>query len=187
MAIFKGLKLAVVGALMVAAIAAAGAAPPVALPDVNGHMHRPLETGRTTVIIFIADDCPRVNTYSPEINRMCKAYARRGVIFYLIEVNPGTTPAAARKHAVAYGYRCPVLLDGKHRLARFCGAKVTPECAVIGPDGKILYHGAIDDLYYSIVGSRESATRHYLRDALDDVLAGRPVRTPATESFGCSI
>jgi hypothetical protein len=80
-----------------------------------------------------------------------------------------------------------VLIDRRHELVRQLGATVTPEAAVIGAHGELLYRGRIDDGYVSLGKRRFEATTHDLRDALEAVLAGKPVAAPRTATVGCAI
>jgi len=142
---------------------------------------------KAVVLLFIARDCPVSNSYAPEIKRIVARYTPEKIAFYLVYPDPDTSPAAARQHAKEYGYTCPLLLDPVHRLVHKAGATVTPEVAVFSPGGKLLYQGRIDDLYLGFGQRRYAATHHDLRDALDAVLASRPVPTRRTQAIGCFI
>lgn len=168
---------------------AAGSTPSLAVKGLNGALVRPLEAkGRKAIVLFfIAHDCPISNGYAPEISRICRAYAAKGVALYAVYVDPTLSPAAARAHARAYGYVCPGLLDPQHRLVKRAGATVTPEAAVFGPDGTLRYRGRIDDRYPSLGRRREIVTTHELRSSLDALMAGKPVPVPTTKAIGCFI
>ena len=157
--------------------------------DINGVSHRPLEIGdaKASVIIFISTVCPISNGYAPEINRLCQEYESKGVRFYLVHGDAELSDENAKKHAEAYRFACPVLIDRKHVLLRNLGVKRTPEVAVVGPDCSLLYRGRIDDLYVSIGKRRFAATTHDLRDALDAILSGKAVPSPRTQAVGCAI
>jgi len=142
---------------------------------------------KAVVLLFIARDCPISNAYAPEIKRIIARYTPEKVAFSLVYPDPDTSLASARQHAREYGYTCPLLLDPAHRLVRRAGATITPEAAVFAPNGRLLYRGRIDDLYLGFGQRRYAATRHDLRDALDAVLAGRPVPTARTQAIGCFI
>lgn len=159
-----------------------------AIADVTGTVRRPVDLGdaKAAVVIFISTDCPICNGYAPEINRMCREYEAKGVLFYLVHGDRDLSDASAKKHASDYGFTCPVLIDRKHELVRWAGATVTPEAAVIGPGG-LLYRGRIDDLYPALGKRRYEATTHDLRQALDAMLAGKPVAAPRTSAVGCAI
>lgn len=169
--------------LVLALLAAA-----VVIPDVDGVPRTPLEpAGKASVLFFITTDCPISNSYAPEVQRICAEYGARKVGCNLVYVDPDLTVADVRKHVKEFRYSLPAILDPAHRLVRAAGASVTPEAAVIGPSGKVLYRGRIDNVYASLGKRRPQATEKDLRKALDETLAGQPVATPVTKALGCYI
>ena len=70
---------------------------------------------------------------------------------------------------------------------RLANASITPQAAVLTPDGKVLYLGRIDNRVADFGKQRFQATEQDLREALDAVLAGKPVAHPFTKSIGCAI
>ena len=172
--------------------ATAPAAEAVSVLDLDGKATRPLDLGesKAAVILFIRTDCPISNGYTPEILRICDAYAARGVRFYLVHADPDLTATDARKHADAFGLSkasCTILMDGKRTLVQACGVRVTPEAAVFDPAGKIVYGGRIDDKWLGYGKARAEPTVRDLRVALDAVLAGRPVPAAQGRAIGCPI
>ena len=147
----------------------------------------PLDVGRATahVLLFTTVDCPIANGYAPAIRELATEYETRGVRFFLVHVDPDVDASRARQHAEDFGYDLPVLLDGGHSLVRALGATITPEAAVLTPDGSLAYRGRIDDWYAGLGRKRVRPTTFDLRDALEDVLQGRPVGVPRTDSVGC--
>jgi thiol-disulfide isomerase/thioredoxin len=163
---------------------------PIVLEDLDGRRSSPLSEGAAgpAVLIFITHDCPIANAYAPEYARLRKEYASRGVVFTLVHVDPDATPERLRRHRVEFGLgQLTVLHDRGHRLVRALGAKMTPEAFVVGKGGKIFYRGRVDNLYADYGKRRRQATHRDLRDALDAILAGRPVPNPRTPSIGCYI
>jgi Redoxin len=159
------------------------------LVDIDGSIHRPFDDPqvRAVVLVFVVPDCPISNAYLPELNRLHADYGPRGVRLFLVQVDPQLSVEGAREHAKEYRLRPPVVLDGRHAWVRKLGATVTPEAAVLSPAGQVLYLGRIDDRYPALGKWRAKVTSHDLRDALDAVLAGRPVPRPRTEAVGCDI
>lgn len=155
--------------------------------DIDGKPHQPLaEAGqKATVFFFVLHDCPLANSCAPEINRIVADYRARGVRSYLVFVEDDLSPKVARKHAREFGFICPVLLDREQRLMQFAHATVSPEVAVLAPDNALLYRGRIDDRLAARGKQRVSPTRRDLREALDAVLAGKPVPEPVTTAVGC--
>ena len=72
-------------------------------------------------------------------------------------------------------------------MATAAGASVTPTAVVVGAGGQIRYRGRIDNLYAALGKTRQKVTEHYLRDALDAVLAHGPVPVRETPAIGCHI
>jgi thiol-disulfide isomerase/thioredoxin len=157
--------------------------------DLHGGMHQPLghRAAPATVLIFIAVECPISNSFAPEINRLVEEYGSRGVVFYLAHADKTLDLSEAQTHARQFGLACPVLLDPGHELVRAVGATITPEAAVISPRGDLLYRGRIDDRYVDFGIKRFEPSQRDLREALDDILAGRSVRRPRAPAVGCFI
>ena len=78
------------------------------------------------------------------------------------------------------------VLDPEGKLGHLYGAKTTPHMFIIDPKGKIAYMGAIDD-DTSTNPAKIGTARNYVREALTEVLAGKPVKTASTQSYGCSV
>jgi thiol-disulfide isomerase/thioredoxin len=158
-------------------------------PDINGVRRFPLKPeGKASVLFFITSDCPIANSYAPEIQRICSEYGPKQVSCSLVYVDPTLTLADVKKHVQDFGYSSlPAILDSSQRLVKAAGAAVTPEAAIIGPSGEVLYRGRIDNVYAALGKRRREATEHDLRKALDEVLSGKPVSTNQAQAIGCYI
>lgn len=168
---------------------AAFAAGRVVVNDVNGAKIVPLEgkKRKATVLFFITNDCPIANSYAPEIERIFKEYSPKQILFYLVYVDPAQTPEADRKHRREYGYTFPGLLDPTHKLVKLSHAGVTPEAAIFMPDGKLVYHGRIDDRAVDFGTVRAMPLKRDLREALDALLSGKMISNPNPKAVGCYI
>jgi hypothetical protein len=178
------LRAGIVG-LLVASAFASGTAP---LRDVEGVAHGSLADGarKATVLFFVLTDCPISNQFAPEINRICDKYGPEGVGCFLVYVDPEKTDAEIEDHAKAFGHDAlPAIHDVNRTLTLAAGATITPEAAVFSPSGELVYLGRINNLYASLGKQRRQATQHDLRDALDQMLAGKAVATPRTQAVGC--
>jgi AhpC/TSA family len=164
--------------------------PSVAVRDIDGVMREPLKVdkGHVEALFFVTNDCPVSNYYAHEIQRICEDYAKRGVGCALVYTDPAITDDQAREHAREYGHGAyPKIVDRAHALVKAAGATINPTAVLIKPDESIAYRGRIDNFYAAIGKTRRVVTEHDLRDALDAVIAGRPVAIPEAPSVGCYI
>lgn len=157
-----------------------------AVANLGGQPAQLFKNGRPTVVVFVRTDCPISNRYAPEVNRLFQKYSGR-VDFYLVYPDAAETADAIRKHVADYGYQAEPLRDARHELVGLAKAQVTPEGAVFSRDGRLLYHGRIDNRYIDFGKYMPAPTRHDLEEAIDAVLAGEPVKEPVTRAIGCSL
>ena len=138
---------------------------------------------KLVVLMFIAVECPYSNAYNDRMRDMAAAYAGKGVQFVGINSNSTESVADAVAHAKAHGHTFTIVKDPGNKVADLYDARRTPEVFVIGKDGKLMYHGRIDENYEdaSKVASPD------LKNALDALLAGQPVAKAETKAFGCTI
>lgn len=177
-----------------ALLAGCGAPGPAAngppLIDIDGASHGTLADparGRWSALFFVATDCPISNHYAPEIRRICAAYEPAGVQCTLVYSTPQLKANEVRAHLTQFSLGLPAVIDHGRVLVARAGATVTPQAAVFMPGGALAYSGRIDDLYAALGRPRHSATERDLRNALDDLVAERPVRKPRTYPLGCYI
>lgn len=145
----------------------------------------PAPGAAATVLIFVTPECPMANRYAPDLRALVDAYP--AVRFYRVYASPDTTAADAGKHEEAYPFHCAALLDTDQSIASATGATRTPEIAVLDAQGVLRYLGAVDDRYTDLGKYKQTASKHYLHDALDAVLAGKPVPIERSEAVGCFI
>jgi thiol-disulfide isomerase/thioredoxin len=174
---------------VLAAVARLLCAQPTAVRDTNGAVHTRAEwRGHSAIVLFfVTPECPLSNSYVPEMNRIQEAYANRGVLVYAVLADIGVPAAVSARYARDYRYAFPMLLDEEQALIHLAGATVTPQAAVLSGEGKLLYLGRIDNRVEEFGKRRAQVTSADLRDALDRVLAGKPVAHPLTKSIGCAI
>lgn len=140
-----------------------------------------------TVLVFMANRCPGVKAYDGRLKDLHRRFAPQGVRF--IGVNPVPEQLypregmegmrkAAKDRALPFAY----VKDRGQKLMRHLGAVCTPQVFVLDDANVLRYKGRIDD---SFIESK--ARMHDLRDALNDVLARRPVARPETHPIGCAI
>jgi hypothetical protein len=156
------------------------------ITDLDGHALDPLHrtAGKIVVFLFVRTDCPISNRYAPTIQSMSAHYAPHAA-FYLVYPIKSETTAQIREHIKAYGYHLPILRDPDYALVKRAQVQVTPEAAVFSTDGRLLYHGRIDDWYVDFTRARSSPTTHDLSAALDAAVAQKPVPTASAPAVGC--
>jgi peroxiredoxin len=154
------------------------------LPDADGKQHTlaSLKGSKGTVLIFIATRCPVSNGYNARMEKLFEDYKSKGVNVVGINSNSIEPADEVKKHAAEKGLTFAILKDAGNVIADRFDAQVTPEAYVIDAAGKLVYHGRIDNSR-----NGDSITASELRDALDNVVAGKAVEKPEAKAFGCSI
>jgi len=138
------------------------------------------------VVVFLANHCPVVKAYEDRLIEFTNAYKGKSVRVVGISVSnpsieqdkiPGIKEyTKEHKSNYIYGY------DETQAVGKAYGAVATPQFFVLDKERKIRYTGALDD------SQREDAVKeHYLKDAVDAVLAGKTPTTEETKARGCGI
>jgi peroxiredoxin len=139
------------------------------------------------VLIFSSNRCPTAKAYAQRMNALQRDYAGRGVQVVALNANdphlyPDESHRRMGERAAEDGYTFPYVVDDGQRLARAYGAACTFHVFLLDRDRRLRYQGRFDDARIA-----SNVTSHDLRNALDDVLAGRDVRVATTRAFGCSL
>jgi peroxiredoxin len=137
-------------------------------------------------IVFVGNDCPLANLYIPTLAEMHQKYSAKGIQFLAINSNDQDAFAEVSAHARDRKVPFPVLKDSDHRAAVALGASRTPEAFLLDSERTIRYSGRIDD-QYGYTYRRASPTHTELKDAIEQLLARRPVIVSHTEVQGCVI
>ncbi len=169
-------------------LGASAFADPEAVLDLSGKSRDPFAApAKARVFLFVRNDCPITNRYAPELARIAAEFASRETEFWLIYPDPAMTAEKIRKHMIDFGFPGQPLRDPQHELVKRARAITAPEAAVFDSEGRLVYHGRIDDLWVDAARSRPVATSHDLEDAILAVLDGRAVAHPETRAVGCSL
>ncbi len=110
-------------------------------------------------------------------------YANRGVSFFAVDSEVDGSLETNRARARSRGYPFPILFDEKARAARAVGAEYATYTVILDAAGSVLYRGGFDSDHTHL----SSTATTYVRDALDDIVASRPVRRSRTEPLGCAL
>ncbi len=171
-------------------------APAFSLPNTKGETISLADfKGKTVVLEWLNHGCPFVKKHY-ETNNMQSyqdLFTQKGIVWLsLVSSAPGkqghyATAEEAEADRTAKGSKAThVLLDPVGTVGRAYGARTTPHMYIVGADGNLAYAGAIDDKpgtkNEDVVGAK-----NYVADALNEILAGKPVTTATTKAYGCSV
>lgn len=196
----KTTLLVVFSVLILAAIASAAAttgqqAPSFNAADSNGQSHNLSDfKGKFVVLEWTNSSCPftRKHYSSGNMQKLQKEWTSKGVVWLtVLSSAPGKEGYKTGEEENAYVKQVnaaptAVLLDPSGELGHLYGAKATPHMFVIDPNGKLVYAGAIDDKPTTRDGDVSSA-KNYVSAALTESMAGKPVTTPTSQAYGCSV
>ncbi|HEX8748276.1 MAG TPA: thioredoxin family protein [Pyrinomonadaceae bacterium] len=154
------------------------------LPDLDGKEQSlsSLKGKNGTVLIFVGVQCPVSNAYNERMEKLAQDYRARGVNVVGVNANSTESAGDAKAHATSNNLTFPILKDNGNKLADRLGAERTPEAYVLDSSNKIIYRGRIDN-----ARNPSSVSASELRDALEAMLAGKPVAKSSVPAFGCTI
>ncbi len=154
------------------------------LPDVDGKEHSlsSLKGKYGTVFIFISVQCPVSNAYNERMQKLAEDYKARGINVIGINANSTESVEDVKAHASSHNLTFTILKDNGNKIADMLGAEHTPEAYLLDASNKLVYRGRIDN-----AKDASRATTNELRDAMDAVIAGKPVSKSVAPAFGCSI
>lgn len=141
-----------------------------------------------TLVVFTCNACPYAKAWEERIVALGNKFSQQGVGVIAINSNdPKVVPEdgfeAMQQRAKERKLAFPYVMDETSGVAKAFGAGRTPEVFLFNGEGKLVYHGAIDDNHKE----PDKVVSHYLKDALDAVVAGRDVAVKETKALGCSI
>lgn len=143
------------------------------------------------IVVFTCNHCPYAKAYEDRIIALDKKYASKG--YPVIAINPNDPSLyaddsyeAMKIRAKDKGFTFPYLFDDGQKIYPQYGATKTPHVFVlqkVNEKNIVRYIGAIDNNY----ANPQDVTERYVENAVDALLAGKPVVQPATVAIGCSI
>jgi len=140
------------------------------------------------LVMFSSNTCPYVIMNQSRTKEVCTYADNRKIGVILLNANEGDRDGGnsfgeMQAYAKAQAYQCYYAVANNSVLADAFGASRTPECYLFDKDGKLVYHGAIDDS----PGDAVQVKKHHLQNAMDEMVAGKEVMIKETRSVGCSI
>lgn len=170
-------------------------APDFTVTDMDGNTHKLSDfKGKFVVLEWLNYGCPFVGKHynSGNMQALQKEWTGKGVVWLSVissaEGQQGySTPQKAKADFQAKGSKATtVILDPKGTLGKAYGAATTPHMFVIGPNGNLLYNGAIDDKATTDVADVKSS-KNFVSAALAEALAGKPVTMSKSQPYGCNV
>ncbi|MFO0876564.1 MAG: redoxin domain-containing protein [Gemmataceae bacterium] len=146
-----------------------------------------LKGKKAVVVAFLSFECPVSNSYCTTLAELARSYSAKDVAFVAINSSEDLTPAELARQAQDYRLPFPILKDDRFRVADLFKAKIVPEVFVLDAGHVLRYRGRIDNAYSARLKLNPRITEHNLKQAIEDVLAGKDVRNPATVAIGCHI
>ncbi|HYO23762.1 MAG TPA: redoxin domain-containing protein [Lacipirellulaceae bacterium] len=141
---------------------------------------------QAVVVVFLGTECPLAKLYGTRLADLDRQYRRRGVQIVGINSNQQDTLQELIGYGTRHDIEFPLLKDAGALVADQFGATRTPEAFVLDRGRVVRYHGRIDD-QYGVGAARNAPTRSELVEAIEAVLAGKPVPTATTNPVGCLI
>ena len=143
------------------------------------------------IVVFTCNHCPFAKAYEERIIALDKKYAALNFPIVAINSNDASdyedeSMENMKKRATEKGYTFPYLQDATQAVAKAFGATRTPHVFVLRNENAkftVQYIGTIDDNYQDPAG----VTKRYVEDAVNNILAGKPVVVTQTKAVGCAI
>jgi peroxiredoxin len=184
------------GALLAAEAPKVGApAPAFSLPDSHGKTRSLGDfKGKYVVLEWFNPGCPFVQKHykSDNMQKLQREFTGKEVVWLTIDSSaPGNegslSPEEANQQIADWKMKpTALLLDPDGQVGHEYAATNTPHMFVVNPEGNLIYEGAIDSKASTDPADIQNAT-NYVRMALDEAMAGKPVATMRTRAYGCSI
>jgi peroxiredoxin len=162
-------------------------APDFTLEDQRGNVVKLSDINDGIVVLeWMNPDCPFVQRHynSKTMTTLADKYREKNVVWMAINsthyMNKEDDQNWINKFRVGY----PILDDSSGSVGKLYDAKTTPNMYIIDPSGILVYSGAIDD---DPRGSKGGKALNYVDQALEEILAGKPVTISQTKPYGCSV
>ena len=164
--------------------------PTFALAEPNGNVVRSQDfRGKPLLVVFLSNHCPYVKHVKKELAALGRDLSARGVGMVGIMSNdidayPADAPDKMAEDTRAFGYTFPYLFDQDQKVARIFRAACTPEHYLFDAQHRLVYRGQLDD---SRPNNGIAVSGRDVRNAVDALLAGKPISDRQIPSIGCNI
>lgn len=154
--------------------------------DLNNNEYKPVKNA-TNVFVFLDTECPISQQYVRNLEDLRLEYSQKNTHFWAVFPTKGVTKEEIISFHKKYNFLYPSIMDYGKKLTQRLDAKATPEVFVLNDKNKILYRGAIDNLYYNLGKKRPVASIFYLRNALNCIIKHERMTLKVTQAIGCDI
>jgi thioredoxin-related protein len=162
----------------------------VKMKDVNGSITtlNEAKAANGLLVMFSCNTCPYVVKNQSRTREICNYALENKIGVIIINSNDGNRDsddsyAAMQSYAKSQNYKWHYVLDSNNEIADAFGAKRTPECYLFSKEGKLVYHGAIDDNPADITNVK----RVHVKEAINEMLSGKDISVKESRSIGCGI
>lgn len=145
-----------------------------------------VDEGQLFVVCFLGTECPMARAYAKTLSELESQFASQGVRVVGVMSNLQDSPEDVAQYIENLDVRFPIVHDTDQRIADLYAAQRTPEVFLLDDELLLRYHGRIDNQFAPGV-ARQAATRSDLQAAIEQLLAGKPVKIPNTPALGCII
>lgn len=146
-----------------------------------------LKHHRANIFYFLISDCPMCESYSLTINKLSEKYSSQGITSVGVFPVQGYSDDEIISYGKNFHITIPFYRDIDFSLSRALGVTVAPEVFILDSAGTVLYSGSIDNWAYTAGKKRMEVTEHFLEDALENIMSGKPVAVKSTIAYGCLI
>ena len=157
-------------------------------PFGENHSSKTLSGEKGLLVVFNCNHCPYANTQWPRLVRLARHARNLGINTIAINANihpdyPDDAPERMKEKIKELGIDFPYLIDDSQEVARAFKAQCTPDPYLFDGNGRLVYHGRLDDNWQD----ENKVAREELREAVENLASDLPVKKKQHPSMGCSI
>lgn len=138
------------------------------------------KSNKVSVFVFLSAKCPCSKSHEETLAKLAKDFPE--VVFAGVNSNADEEESLVTEHFRNSEMKFPVIRDKDAKIASLFGALKTPHAFIVGPAGQCWFNGGVDD-----TKDATKASKHYLREALNDLQKGKEPKEKTVRTLGCII
>jgi peroxiredoxin len=142
---------------------------------------------KASIFLFVQPECPFCLSYGKTFKQLDSVFNAQQVQLYAVVAGNNFPDSLINAYRQRFNFQFPVLLDPDFELTRQLNATITPQAFLLDANGRLLYHGMVDNWGYEIGKTRARATEFYLKEAVNAFLSGQTQPKDSTKAIGCYI